>query len=254
MDELKTAIERTKIYAKNYGQKLNDRQIFLRLISPKSYRFAQIKGKGTKKISHSDWQNKSRKAKLLTEKYLKNMKGILMVGVTGSVAAEFAFKNEDIDLLIVTKNNELWWWRLYLRFFIWWHRIPHRKFGKKEMANDFCFNLWLDEDNLTMPRSKRDLKNATDLIMMKVIWEKDDIYDKFLKNNLWVKNFLATGYEYRKKTKKSKFQKQNNSSRIKKIINKILFEGQYWYMQMVNKQKPSKNDINLGQAFFHKNS
>ncbi len=254
MDELKTAINNTKSYAKKYGQNLDDKQLFIRLISKKRHRFTEIKGKGNKKISHNDWQNKFNKAKLFTEKYLKKMGGILMVGVTGSVAAEFAFDNEDIDLLIVTRKNELWWWRLYLRFFICWHRIPHRKFGKKEVANEFCFNLWLDENNLKMPASKRSFKNASDLILMKVIIEKNGTYNKFLKKNLWVKKYLATGYEYRKKIKKSKFKKQNNNSRIKIIINKILFEGQCLYMKIINKQKPEKSDINLGQAFFHKNS
>ena len=254
MDELKIAIDKTKSYAIKYGQKLDNKQLFLRLISKKNFRFTEIKGKGIKKLSQNDWQNKFRKAKLFTEKYLIKMSGILMVGITGSVAAEFAFNDEDIDLLIVTKKNELWWWRLYLRFFIWWHKIPHRKYEKKETANEFCFNLWLDEDNLAIPRQKRNLKNAADLIMMKVIMEKNGTYDKFLKNNYWVNKYLATGYEYRKKMKKSKFQKQNNSNRIKKIINKILFRGQCWYMQAINKQKLNKGEINFGQAFFHKNS
>lgn len=253
MDELKKAIKKTQDYADKYGQRLNDEQLFLRLISKKIYPIEKIRGVASEEKTQNDWQNKLKKATLFTEKYLRKMPGILMVGVTGSAAAEFASKNKDIDLLIVTKNNELWWWRLYLRFFIWWHKIPHRKFGKKEVANEFCFNLWLDENNLKIPFSKRNLKNATDLIMMKVIWEKDGIYGRFLKNNLWVKNFLATGYEYRKKMKKSKFQKHNNSSKIKKIINKILFKGQCWYMQIINKQKLKKDNINLGQAFFHKN-
>ena len=159
MNELKTAINKTRNYAKKYGQSLNDQQLFLRLISQKSYRLTEIMGKGNKKITQNDWQNKLKKAELFTQKYLGKMEGILMVGVTGSVAAEFAFKNEDIDLLIVTKNNELWWWRLYLRFFIWWHKIPHRKFGEKENADEFCFNLWLDENNLSIPKNKRNLKN-----------------------------------------------------------------------------------------------
>ncbi len=256
MNELKTAIDKTRNYAKKYGQNLNEKQLFLRLISKESYRFADIKVKSDKKLSQNDWQNKFRKAKIFTEKYLREMRGILMVGITGSVAAEFALNKEDIDLFIVTKKNELWWWRLYLRFFIWWHKIPHRKFGKKEIANQFCFNLWLDENNLKIPISKRNLKNATDLVMMKVIMEKNGTYYKFLKDNFWVKEFLATGYKERmkisRKVEKKISSKSKNNFMI--IINKILFKGQCLYMQAINKQKLNKSDINLGQAFFHKNS
>ena len=255
MDELKTAINKTRNYAKKYGQSLNDQQLFLRLISQKSYRLTEIMGKGNKKITQNDWQNKLKKAELFTQKYLEKMEGILMVGVTGSVAAEFAFKNEDIDLLIVTKNNELWWWRLYLRFFIWWHKIPHRKFGEKENADEFCFNLWLDENNLSIPKNKRNLKNATDLILMKPVWEKNNIYYKFLKNNKWVKKYLATGYGEKIKMSRRIDEKINskNEKCLFKIFNKILFIGQYLYMRVINKQKPKKNEINLSQAFFHKN-
>jgi len=256
MDELKRAIKNTQNYAHKYGQNLNDQQLFLRLISTKIHLSGEIKGKGAKRVKPSDWQNKLIKAKLFTEKYLSKTGGVLMVGVTGSVAAESALKKEDIDLLIVTKEDELWWWRLYLRFFIWWHKVPHRKFGRQEVADEFCFNLWLDEKNLHLPTGKRNLKNATDLIMMKVVWEKNDIYYKFLKKNEWVKNFLATGYEERIKLTR-KLDEKINSNRKKyliKIFNKILFMGQYFYMRIVNKQKPKRGEINLSQAFFHKNS
>lgn len=257
MDELKTAIKKTQDYAHKYGQNLNDEQLFLRLISKKTHLSEEIKGKGAKRVNPNDWQNKLIKAKLFTEKYLSKMRGILMVGVTGSVAAESALKNEDIDLLMVTRDDELWWWRLYLRFFIWWHKVPHRKFGRREVADEFCFNLWLDEKNLHLPTDKRNLKNATDLIMMKVVWEKNGIYYKFLKKNEWVKNFLATGFEKRIKLSR-KVEKKISSRRRKKnikiLFNKILFRGQYLYMRVINKQKPEKCDINLGQAFFHKKS
>ncbi len=256
MKELDKAVSKTQGYAKKYGQDLSDKQLFLRLISKNSHQFTEIKGRGSIKVAENDWENKFRKAKLFSEKYLKKMKGILMVGVTGSVAAEFAAKEEDIDFLIVTKNNELWWWRLYLRFFIWWHKIPHRKFGKKENANEFCFNLWLDENNLKIPASKRNLKNAVDLVMMKVIWEKDNIYYKFLKDNQWVKNYLATGYEERIKISR-KIDKKisgNKINNLMKVINKILFKGQCLYMKVVNKRKLNKNSIDVGRAFFHKNS
>ena len=256
MKELDEAVSKTQNYAKIYGQNLSDKQLFLRLISKNSHQFTEIKGKGSIKVTENDWENKFRKAKLFSDKYLRKMKGILMVGVTGSVAAEFAFKNEDIDLLIVTRKNELWWWRLYLRFFIWWHKIPHRKFGEKENADEFCFNLWLDENNLKIPASKRNLKNAMDLVMMKVVWEKDSIYYKFLKDNQWVKNYLATGYKERIKISR-KIEKKissNNKNNLMKIINKILFKGQCLYMQVINKQKLNKNEIDVGRAFFHKNS
>ena len=258
MDELQSAINKTKEYAHRYGQRLNDNQLFLRLISPDIYPFSIFKNKGINNFVDSEWQKKYILAKRLITQHLSKMRGIEMVGITGSVAAEAVDKNEDIDLLIITKENELWWWRLYLRFYIWWHDIPHRRFGEKERKDEFCFNLWLDRANLKIPKQKRSLKNATDLVIMKVIFDKNGCYQNFLRENGWVKKYLASGYGERIKNKTPLIpldkggQKKILVNFIKKDINRILFWGQYWYMQMKSKSKLKY--IEIGQAFFHKDA
>ena len=95
------------------------------------------------------------------------------------------------------------------------------------------------------------------MIMMKVIWEKNGIYQKLLKKNRWVKNYLATGFEERIKISREvdkKISGKRKNNYLKKIVNEILFWQQYLYMRIKNKQKPKRNDINMGQAFFHENS
>ncbi|MFA5025127.1 MAG: hypothetical protein WC503_01275 [Candidatus Shapirobacteria bacterium] len=257
MDGLQKAIKLTKKYAGKYGQILNNDQLFLRLISPKKYRYSDFLGQKKIGVSNKVWQQKVLLATDLVVKHLSKMKGIKMVGITGTVAAEAAKKNEDIDLLIITDEAELWWWRLYLRFYVWCHGIPHRKFGEKEKSDEYCFNLWLDTANLEIPRSKQNLKNATDLIMMKVIWDKDGSYVKFLGKNQWVKKFLATGYKERIKIsrevdKEVNRRKNKKNNFVKKIVNNILFWGQYAYMW--SKTGNDLKNIRSGQAFFHKNN
>jgi hypothetical protein len=252
MDGLKAAIKKTRDYANKYGQKLNDDQLYLRLISPKVYKPIKRKNQKKSKGKNKEWQKKLYLAERLIRENFYKMEGIKMVGITGTVAAEAAKKNEDIDLLIITKKEELWWWRLYLRLYVWWKNIPHREFGKKERQNDFCFNLWLDTANLEIPKKKRNLKNATDLIMMKVILDRDSTYQKFLRKNDWVKKYLATGYEERTKNNREvgkKFKSENRSNFFKYFINRILFWGQYLYM-WIKVQKKLKY-IKRGQAFFH---
>lgn len=256
MEEAKKAIERTKLYALKYGQKLNLEQLYLRLISPKVFTKKAVIDFGERILINKENIKKLNLAKKFTENTLNKFEGILMVGVTGSVAAESAKENEDIDLLIVTKANELWWWRLYLRIYVFWNKIPHRKFKQKEKANDFCFNLWLDENNLLIPKNKQNLKNATDLIMMKVILNKNDSYQKFLKANKWTKKYLATGYEERRKNKTPLIPLDEGGQKfllinyIKKIINSFLFGGQYGFMSL----KGKKLRVSLGQAFFHEDN
>ena len=250
---LEKAIKATKNYALSYGQKLNGQQLFERLISPQVFSKKEILDQFKKKSLNnqgedSNWQEKMRRAQKLTQKHLSKMTGILMVGVTGSVAAEWA-KNSDIDLLIVTKSDQLWWWRLYLRVYIWWHRIPIVDLVK-EKANEFCFNLWLSENNLRIPTHKENLKNANDLIMMKVVLNKEDIYERFLRKNDWVKGFLATGYNFKIRNNPIKSQLEEKRSAFwVKMINLVLFVGQYIYM-CLRSRKLVKN-VDLTQAFFH---
>ena len=252
---LEEAIKATKNYALKYGQKLNGPQLFERLISPQVFSKKEIVGQFKKKSINNqcgdhNWQEKVRRAQRLTQEHLSKMKGILMVGVTGSVATEWAKKSSDIDLLIVTQSHQLWWWRLYLRIYVWWHQIPHRKFRKKEKANEFCFNLWLSENNLKIPTDKENLKNATDLIMMKVILNKENTYEKFLRENAWVKKFLATGYDFKIKSNPLKAHLDEKKSHVwVKMVNLLLFTSQYVYM-CLRSQKLVKN-VNLTQAFFH---
>jgi len=253
MDGVKNAIKKTKDYANNYGHILNDNQLFLRLISPKIYSFKEVEGQGIKSVRNTEWKNKLILAQNLVDTHLSKIRGITMVGITGSVAAETAKINEDIDMLIITKRDELWWWRLFLRFYVWWLKIPHRRFGEKEKKNEFCFNLWLDEANLEIPKEKRNLKNATDLVMMKVIFDKNKTYQKFLENNKWVKKYLATGYEERRKIERRNLileTREEKNYLSKKIINSVLFWGQYIYMW--SKSGRIVNNVKKGQAFFHK--
>ena len=121
MRELDLAIKKTKKYAKRYGQKLNDKQLYLRLISKNIYRYKEINGKGVGKNERGCWEKKVVLAKNLVNENFAKMNGIKMVGITGSVAAEASKRNEDIDLMFVIERDELWWWRLYLRFYIYWN-------------------------------------------------------------------------------------------------------------------------------------
>lgn len=249
MREFDKAVNTTQEYAAKYGQILDDDQLFLRLIASRKYQRRKFIGKGRIKMNkNEEYSKKITKAQELVKKYLSKIPGILMVGITGSVAAETVQKNEDIDLLIVSKAGEMWWWRLYLRWFFWKKRIPHRRFRKKEKGDEFCVNLWLDDDNLLIPRNRRNLKNACDLIMMKIIYDKNCTYQKFLRKNGWVEKYLATGYNSRlgKCTPETTIDK---TKKVVKLINKILYIGQYVYMVVHSGKWP--RDIKIGQAFFH---
>jgi len=245
-------IEKTIKYAQKYKAELNLEQLWFRLLSDKTYSKEEIKNKTFNlKLQTSKNVENNKKIKLAKElvlKHLSKFNNILMVGLTGSVAAENAKKSEDIDLFIICKGNTLWLTRLLLRIYIRINKIPHRKWGQKEKPNDFCFNLWMDEDNLIVPKLKQNQKNAVDLIMMKKILNKNNVYEKFILENGWAEKYVANGYS---QIKTSNFKHQNSKTKtgiIMVCLNYLAFLGQLLYIRL----KGPVKFINLNQAFFHK--
>ncbi len=249
-------IKKTINYANQFGGKLNLRQLQWRLLTDKKYSLNQITKIVTSyrlQVTSYDKNNiennkKIKLAKELVKYHLSKFKNIFMVGLTGSVAAENAKKNEDIDLFIICKKNTMWLTRLLLRIYIRVHNIHHRKFGQKEKPNDFCFNLWMDESNIVVPQKKQNQKNAVDIVMMKVLLNKNNIYKKFINQNDWAKKYVANGYgklvirNMKRETRKEK------TSIIIKVLNYIAYVGQITYIRL----KGPIKFINLTQAFFHK--
>jgi len=254
--EIVEAIKRTTEYANKFGMDLDKRQLWQRLMGPKIFSKKEFeKGLGKFMIVKENKRNTEVVRKLLiAEKMarvvIKNNGDILMMAVTGSVAAENCKKNDDIDILIVTKSNRLWQSRLKLLLFLIKNRYKFRVYGKKERKDHFCFNMWLEEESLKIPQKKQNEKNAVDLILLKVLSDKNKVYGKFLKENNWVKKWVATGYAQKLKVYKVAETIKPNRTRkntIGDLINLVAFVGQFIYMF----PKVTKETIQLKRAFFH---
>jgi adenine-specific DNA methylase len=178
------------------------------------------------------------------EKYLNNISLIRMVGITGSVAANNAKNNDDIDLLLVCLPNSLWLTRLWVWLLVRIKNIPHRKYGQIEGKDEFCFNLWLETDSLKLPLTKQNRKNAIDMVMMKIILDKDNVFQEMLHQNIWVKYFCANGFWSRKKI--NNFKKKKTSIWIF-ILNFLAYIFQIGYIKL----KGNKKYIKRKQTFFH---
>lgn len=253
MKTIEESVLETINYAKKYQSGLDFSRLWYRLYSPKVVSkkllksvISQKKIKITK-LNISETKAKEQKAIWLTNKYLKNFDDILMVAITGSVAADNAKKSDDIDLLIVCKQHSLWIMRLKLRFLIWIKNIPHRKFGQREKADEFCFNMWLCRESLQLPKIKRNKKNALDLIMMKVIYDREKIYGRMIQENRWAKKYVANGYSTLNKSNKIRKGENVKINNLKKWFNMVCFWGQYFYMSF----KPNRKLVSLNSAFFH---
>jgi len=254
---LKDDIISTVEYAKSYGCVLSKRQIYERLIGKTIYSNLPVRISGHPPLTEGGLNKKINKIKKIARILGKKFSNILFIGVTGSVAAEFPKENDDIDLFIIVRNNTLWITRFWVRLFVIINKIPHRRYGQPEHKDEFCFNMWLDESALKLPKNRQNLKNAVDMVLMKKVYDKNNTYLKFLKINKWAKKFVATPY-YNLLSKSPRPPKADDPLRPclpagrkrgwKSKLNLFYFLPQYIYLKL----KGQRDTVDLHRAMWGK--
>jgi len=123
-----------------------------------------------------------------TEKYLKFIKWIpwiRMIGIGNSISMNSASKNSDIDLLIVSENNMMWFVRILVTLIfqvLWVRKTP------KNHAGRFCLSFfseidWLDFSSFAL---EKDPYLYFWILYFKPILDYSNTYDLFIeKNKSW---------------------------------------------------------------------
>ncbi len=127
---------------------------------------------------------------------------IRLVGLSGSISMFNAQKNDDIDLFIITAKNRLFTGRfiaLILAQILGLRRERNIFQSSKLQATCYvlrvtsdkvCLNLFFDECNLAVPAFKKTSYVAHEILQMKPIINKDQVYEKFLIANKWVLEYF----------------------------------------------------------------
>ncbi len=185
-------------------------------------------------------------------RFLSVLPWIKAVGVTGSVAVGNAKKDDDLDLLIITTDHSLWLTRLLVVLFA--QKKRRRRSFAKEEKNSWCFNMWLTTGSLTLPKEKRSLYSAYDLLQIKWLVNKDQTAALFLAKNLWVFNFLPRFSSMVWLKLRSADRKQPSFdhwesllSPLLALVNLVVFVLQRVYMQ----QHLTQEVVGYRLAFFH---
>lgn len=120
---------------------------------------------------------------------LKNFPQIKLIGLSGAVSMSNAKKRDDVDLFVITADKRLFAGRF-------WALAAAEIFGlrrgrqERRPADKVCLNLFFDETEMKVPSAKRNLYVAHELLQMKPLVVKGDIYDRFLAANDWVRDFF----------------------------------------------------------------
>jgi predicted nucleotidyltransferase len=256
--DYRLAIDKTILYSKYFSFPLTPKETHFWLISDQVISFQKLK-KYIPDITSKDAKYRqkltknSNKKELLSNKLvdiLRLIPGILMVAITGSVAIKNAKPNDDIDLLIITKPNQLWISRpIFLLFLsLFFSRRHPGDNPNKIKQSSFCPNLWLDTSDLSVPKSRRNIYTAHEVLQIKPIYDRHGTYQKFLLANSWSSKYLANAYQKTKSKKTQNNTKKSLDSKLIAPINYIFYALQFIYMY----PKKTSERVNLHSAYFHK--
>ncbi|MFZ2663837.1 MAG: nucleotidyltransferase domain-containing protein [Patescibacteria group bacterium] len=261
----KLAIKKTLAYSGVFKYPLTYYQLISMLISKDGLNSKQVKRelkKQTKEdlidkvddkyILHGvepiDWD----KRKENTENILKRNKKVLeyiaripwikMIAVTGSVANYNAEEKSDIDLLFVTSKDRVW----LTRGFVFLTLSILNKLPKEHENREICPNIFIDESKLPWTKKRRNLYVAQNIISMQPIFEKENMYFKFIYENRWIRNYYPNfKINYPDDFSKLKLSK----SILMKFIEKIAMISQLIYM----KKRMTTETITNKLIHFNKN-
>jgi predicted nucleotidyltransferase len=172
---------------------------------------------------------------------LSKIPTILLIGITGSVAAKNAGKEADIDIFIITRHHSLWITRLLVTGILFVFK-KKRKVRVNLAPDSICANMWMSEKHCKL--SKKNVFIAREIVQMKIVCNKRDMYARFLQQNRWVTKVFPNG------TYPSTAMSSSHSFipwTLLAVINFPLFVLQYLYM----KKKITKEKVSLHTASFH---
>ena len=269
LSQTQRAIISALVYVEQFEYCLNKQELFTRLPSKKNINYSEfekavlsleaknlitksqefyfLSGKENlvkkrllrKKISTRFIQNL--KKRLWLFKLFPSVKGVLL---TGSLAVANSTSDDDIDMLLITSRQTLWISRFLLLVvtgILGWRR----KFASKSFAQQWCLNIFLQQDSLAINKSQRNLYTAYEIMQTKQIYPKGDFWrGQFLRKNIWLKKYLPQVIIPKNKNLEQKNAKQ---SVLTRIINDLFYHLQIWYM----KPKITREIIKKDQVFFH---
>jgi len=196
--------------------------------------------KEREKYSKKKWVEARRAASKL-----QGVPWIKMIGVTGALAMNNAKEEDDIDFFVITSKDSLWLTRFLIWFICPFLGIKRRARKDKDVKDKICFNLFLDESNLKI--EPENLFLAHEICQVRPLLNKDKTYEKFIKANEWVEEYLPNALNFKRINRQSSQIMSTQAFSFLAILNRIAFFLQYHYM----KSKITSEKITLTAAFFH---
>ncbi len=174
--------------------------------------------------------------------------------ITGSTAVNSAWREDDVDLMIISRKNRLWLLRTMV---LCWELFTGRKKFGSSSKQDWCFNLWLSAEELSMEPDRRSFYTALEICQTDWFYQTDQLELRFLQANDWLEDYLPNYYQDKLVQARSRNKPQIEEAKSNFFfsfflnqLNRLLFwiESSYTHF----KTGIPREHLRLGQAFFHK--
>lgn len=182
---------------------------------------------------------------------LKMIPWIKLIGISGNLAVMGSSKKDDIDFFVITSKNRIWLSRLFLIFLTTLTGLRRKRREKLLSASGkICINLILEVDNLA--QKSRNIYLAHEVLQMHLLWQRDEVYSKFLHDNNWAFKYLPNWKSGVLESQKSnvKSQKHNSKSKSLKIIDWLEGIAKKWQLRIMNGPSGAER-IENGALYFH---
>lgn len=163
-------------------------------------------------------------------KILTTIPTICLVGVTGGLAVNNADNEDDIDLLIIAKHNTLWITRFISTILI-------ELFSKRrhpldmQVKNAVCLNMFLTDRSLQIAKTEQGWYTAHEVLQMVPLWDRHHMYTKYLRANMWTRQWFATRYDVQKQRQVPSYNTRNYHIKWYQIVERPMKRIQLWYMR-----------------------
>lgn len=153
-----------------------------------------------------------------TEKKLKKLQKFIkllgkfpqihLIGISGSCAMGNAEAKDDVDFFIITAPKRMWTGRI-IGLFIASVMGVRRKSGQVTARDLACLNMFFDGRNISVPKYKRNLYTAHEVVQMKPVLSRHAEAQRFLQKNRWISDYFPN---YKIPT--SRYQGVGNQNRL----------------------------------------
>lgn len=175
---------------------------------------------------------------------------LLLVGVTGGLAVDNAKEEDDIDVFFIARKHTVWITRMMVTLVAEGLGIRRRP-NDGSVADKICLNMFMSEDELSLPGSEHDLFAAHEVLQMVPLWQRDGVYGRFLSANRWVKYFLPRAFRERVRVADQVASATQGLLRplvfVCRLLEPLAKYTQLWYMN----SRRTNEVIRAGMIRFH---